>query len=293
MPIRPGRRALHIAQDRLREKDFLSGLDIRTTRYRDITSLGILQAVLADIGTPAILKTRKMGYDGKGQARCGSAAEARGAWEAMGRVPCTLERALELALELSVVLARGFDGVCAAFPVAANVHEAGVLATSTVPSGATPATEAEARRQALALADGLDYHGVLGVEFFVDVDGRLWFNEMAPRPHNSAHYTLDASATSQFEQQLRALCALPLGDVSLRTPVTMVNLLGDLWRDGAPPAWEAALGAGGARLHLYGKAEPRPGRKMGHVNCPGADGPSALGAALGVRRALGAARGTA
>ena len=284
--VAPSARSVAVAQDRAREKRAAARHGLRPVPHASIETEADVDAAIRTAGLPAILKTSRLGYDGRGQSACADAAEVRAAWDAVGRVPCVLERRIELVAELSVVLARGLDGVSIAFPVAANVHEAGVLATSTVPSGASAALEAEVRRQAVALADGLDHHGVLGVEFFVDAHGAPWFNEMAPRPHNSGHYTLDATATSQFEQQLRALCALPLGDTTLRTPVAMVNLLGDLWRGDDPPAWAAALGADGARLHLYGKARARPGRKMGHVNCPGADGASALRAALALREAL-------
>lgn len=284
--VAPSAGSVSVAQDRAAEKRAAARSGLRPVPHAEVRSLEDIPRAIAETGLPGILKTVRLGYDGKGQRTCADADAVRAAWEAMGRVPCVLERRIELAAEISVVLARGFDGVSAAFPVAANVHEAGVLATSTVPSGAGAAIESKATALAIRLADGLDHHGVLGVEFFVDAEGALWFNEMAPRPHNSGHYTLDATATSQFEQQLRVLCALPLGDTTLRTPVSMLNLLGDLWREETPPDWSAVLGGRGDRLHLYGKAAARPGRKMGHVSCPGPDGAAALRHALALDAAL-------
>ena len=176
-----------------------------------------------------------------------------------------LEQRIDLQSEISVVMARGFDGKSICFPVAQNVHVNGVLHTSTVPATVDEALQSKACKLATKFADGLDYVGVLAIEFFVDQTGQLLFNEMAPRPHNSGHYTLDATATSQFEQQLRALCALPLGSTRLLSPVTMLNLLGDSWSAGDPD-WQALFDQDEARLHLYGKSDARRGRKMGHVN---------------------------
>ena len=211
------------------------------------------------------MKTATLGYDGKGQRVCHSASDVAAAFEAFGGAACVLEQRIELAAELSIVLARGFDGLARAFPAARNVHVNGILDTSTVPAGLPDALTDRARDQALALATGLGHVGVLGVEFFVDEAEGLWFNEMAPRPHNSGHYTLDATVSSQFEQQLRAMCALPLGSTTLLSAVTMTNVLGDaLLGDGLD--WPSLFADPGARLHLYGKGESRVGRKMGHVN---------------------------
>jgi len=284
--LAPGAASVAVAQDRTAEKRAARACGLEPVPHGVIDSVTDIEAAIAISGLPAILKTARLGYDGKGQRSCDSADEVHAAWRELGETRCVLERRLSLAAEVSVVLARGFDGTSAVFPVAGNVHEAGVLATSRVPSGASDALEARARSLAVALAAALDHHGVLAVEFFVDTDGALWFNEIAPRPHNSGHYTLDATASSQFELQLRALCALPLGDTTLRTPVCMVNLLGDLWRGGMAPAWEAAFTDHGERLHLYGKLAARPGRKMGHVNCPAASAGAALDGALALRDRL-------
>ena len=196
-----------------------------------------------------------------------------------------LEERLALESEVSVVLARGDDGAVAAFPVGENRHRDGILETTVVPARVPAEVAAEAEETARRVATALDYVGVLGVEMFVANGGRIYVNEIAPRPHNSGHYTLDACSTDQFEQQLRALCGLPLAEPRLLSPVAMVNLLGDLWKDGAP-RWAEALRLPGVRLHLYGKTEPRPGRKMGHLNCLADDPDRALALALKARNAL-------
>ena len=218
---------------------------------------------------PGILKTARLGYDGKGQAVVADRVELASAWAALRRVPCVLERKLALAFELSVIVARGADGSLVHLPVQQNLHRAGILALTTVPAPrADAALQARAVAQAQAIAASMDYVGVLCVEFFVLDDGRLVANEMAPRPHNSGHYSIDACDLSQFELQVRTLAGLPLAPVRLHSPCEMVNLLGDLWwRDGvlAEPPWAAVLALPGMHLHLYGKAEPRPGRKMGHL----------------------------
>ena len=264
--VAPSAAAVQVAQDRRTEKVRAAGFGLSPVAWAAIESAEDVETALERVALPAILKTATLGYDGKGQRVCDTASDVRTGFEAFGGTACVLETRIELQAELSVVLARGFDGEVRAFPPARNVHRNGILATSSVPSGLPDALLEEARSQAVALAAGLDYVGVLGVEFFVDDEGALWFNEMAPRPHNSGHYTLDATVCSQFEQQLRALCALPLGDAALLSPVTMLNVLGDSWAGGAPD-WATLLGDAALRLHLYGKAEPRPGRKMGHLNC--------------------------
>jgi 5-(carboxyamino)imidazole ribonucleotide synthase len=234
---------------------------------------------------PALLKTSRLGYDGKGQALVNSEEDAVRAFQRFGGVPCVLEERLALEYELSVVLARGVDGDVAPFPVAENQHRDGILETSVVPARVPETMTREARELAAGLAEEMKYVGVLGVELFVVNGSRLLVNEMAPRPHNSGHYTLDACSTDQFEQQLRALCGLPLAQPWLLSPVAMINLLGDLWADGEP-RWEEALRRPGVRLHLYGKAEARPGRKMGHLNCLATDPDRALATALETRDAL-------
>jgi len=266
--VAPGAAAVRLAQDRRLEKTRAAALGLAPVRWAAVTSASEIDSALERVTLPAILKTATLGYDGKGQRRCDSAADVRAAFEALGGRACVLEQRIELEAELSVVLARGFDGAVRTFPAARNVHRNGILHTSSVPSGLPDALTGRAVEQTCTLAAGLDYVGVLGVEFFVDGAGSLWFNEMAPRPHNSGHYTLDATVSSQFEQQLRALCALPLASTELLSPVTMLNVLGDSLL-GEGPDWDRLFGDPDLRLHLYGKGESRAGRKMGHVNCLG------------------------
>jgi 5-(carboxyamino)imidazole ribonucleotide synthase len=234
---------------------------------------------------PALLKTARLGYDGKGQARVASRAELERALQSWKGVPCVLEELLTLEREISVVLARREDGTSAVFPVAENRHASGILDVTIAPARIDAALAAEAGRLATRLAGALGYVGVLAVEMFV-VGGRLLLNEIAPRPHNSGHYTIDACRTSQFEQQVRVLCGLPLGDPSQHTPAVMVNLLGDIWRAGEPD-WQAVLRHPGAHLHLYGKREARPGRKMGHVTVCEPTPDASLEAARAIRADLG------
>jgi len=283
--VRPPVEAVAIAQDRIAEKSFLHGAGFATARFRPVRSAADLDAAVAAVRLPALLKTSRLGYDGKGQATVTDAASAAAAFERLGRVSCVLEERLELETELSVVLARGADGEVAAFPVGENRHRDGILETTVVPARVPERLAEEARALAVAVAERMQYAGVLGVELFVANGGRLFVNEMAPRPHNSGHYTMDACVVDQFEQQLRALCDLPLGEPRLLTPVAMINLLGDLWQHGEP-RWVEALRRPGVLLHLYGKAEPRPGRKMGHLNCLARDADSALALALEARAAL-------
>jgi 5-(carboxyamino)imidazole ribonucleotide synthase len=240
---------------------------------------------LGAIRFPALLKTSRLGYDGKGQVTVEQPSAALDAFVRLGRVACVLEERLALEQELSVVLARGSDGAVVPFPVGENRHRDGILETTVVPADISDTTAQEARRLAARLAAELDYVGVLGVELFVANGGRLFVNEIAPRPHNTGHWTLDACSTDQFEQQVRALCDLPLANARLLSPVAMVNLLGDLWHNGTP-RWLEAFRRPGVRLHLYGKAEPRPGRKMGHLNCLADDPRRALALALETRDAL-------
>ncbi len=264
--IAPSADNIRIAQDRDLEKRTAIQHGLTPVPYATIVYNGDIAEAVESVGLPAILKTARLGYDGKGQVVCHSVADVASAFDAVDGVLCVLERRIELQAEISVILARGFDHDVAVFPVARNVHVKGVLSTSTVPAALDNAVLDNAERQARELADGLDYHGVLAVEFFVDEQGNVLFNEMAPRPHNSGHYSLDATVCSQFEQQLRVLCRWPLGSTALLSPVCMLNLLGDAWVNG-PPDWSAAFSKTGAHIHLYGKAEARAGRKMGHVNC--------------------------
>ncbi len=267
--VSPAASSVAIAQDRIAEKRFVRDCGVAVAPYAEITEAGQLASLDATL-LPGILKVARLGYDGKGQARVDDPASALAAFESFGRVPCVLEQRLELALEVSVIVARGFDGAMVSYPVAENLHRGGILAQSTVPARIDPALAAKARAATEAIAARLDYVGVLCVEFFVLADGRLLVNEMAPRPHNSGHYTIDACVTSQFEQQARVLAGLPLGSVQQHQPAVMLNLLGDCWFEpGATqprePDWRHVLDHPRAKLHLYGKREPRPGRKMGHV----------------------------
>jgi 5-(carboxyamino)imidazole ribonucleotide synthase len=283
--VRPPVNAVATAQDRMTEKSFFQSKGFPTATFRPVRTEKELAAALAEIPRPALLKTSRLGYDGKGQAMVANKAEAVAAFQRFGRVPCVLEELINLEGELSVILARGADGDIATFPVAENRHRDGILETSVVPARISEKLAREACDLATAIAEAMDYAGVLGVEMFVASGDRLLVNEMAPRPHNSGHYTMDACSADQFEQQLRTLCGLPLARPWLLSPVAMINLLGDLW-NGGEPRWEAALSRPGVRLHLYGKAEARPGRKMGHLNCLAQDPDRALTLALETRDAL-------
>jgi len=279
--VAPAAQCVSVAQDRIREKATVQSIGLPVGPYTPVERDSHLER--PDL-YPAVLKTARFGYDGKGQARVASRDEALRAWESMHRVPCVLEKHLDLEREVSAIVARGADGETRVFAIAENRHRHGILDVSIVPAGVAHALADEARTLAARLATGLGYEGVLGVEFFV-VGGRLLVNEIAPRPHNSGHYTLDACAASQYVQQVRALCRLPLGDERLLSPATMVNLLGDLWTRGEPD-WRTILDEPRAKLHLYGKPTARPGRKMGHFTVLDADRDKALEAALAIRARL-------
>ncbi|HZA94455.1 MAG TPA: 5-(carboxyamino)imidazole ribonucleotide synthase [Gemmatimonadales bacterium] len=283
--VRPPVKAVATAQDRITEKTFFQRHGFATATFRPVRNQEELKAAMGEVPLPAVLKTSRLGYDGKGQAVVTNEAEASRAFERFGRVPCILEERVKLDCEMSVVLARSAEGECAAFPAAENRHRNGILETSVVPARISEKTAEDARALATSAAVAMDYVGVLGVELFVAGGGQLLVNEMAPRPHNTGHYTLDACSVNQFEQQLRTLCGLPLAQPWLLSPVAMINLLGDLWSEGEP-RWEEALRRPGVRLHLYGKAEARPGRKMGHLNCLAHDADRALAIALEARDAL-------
>jgi 5-(carboxyamino)imidazole ribonucleotide synthase len=283
--VRPAGSSVAVAQDRRREKSFFSENGFPVGAFAVIESSAGFDAALERVKLPALLKTARLGYDGKGQARIESPADLSRVFAQWNFVPCVLEELLALELEISVVLARSEDGAIAVFPVAENRHASGILDITIAPARVPAALADEATRLASKLAQALGYVGVLAVEMFV-VGGKLLLNEIAPRPHNSGHYTIDACRTSQFEQQVRVLCGLPLGDPSQHTPAVMVNLLGDIWRSGEP-RWEAVLEHAGAHLHLYGKRDARPGRKMGHVTVCEPTVEGALAAALAIRRALG------
>ncbi|HUQ27573.1 MAG TPA: 5-(carboxyamino)imidazole ribonucleotide synthase [Usitatibacter sp.] len=285
--VRPSGSAVAVAQDRRREKEFFAKNGFPTGAFAFIESSADIDAAIATTGLPAILKTARFGYDGKGQARVHSREALQTAYSSWKGAPAVLEAMLPLELEVSVVLARGEDGRVAMFPVAENSHPHGILDLCIAPARIAPALARQATELAARIAHELEYVGVLAVEMFV-VGGRLLMNELAPRPHNSGHYTIDACRTSQFEQQVRVLCGLPLGDPSQHTPAVMVNLLGDIWAKG-DPRWEAVLKHPGAHLHLYGKREARPGRKMGHVTLCEASLERAIEVANEIRIALGIA----
>ena len=279
--VRPSAESVAIAQDRMREKQFLLDSGFGVAPFEKIETSG--DCGRADVELfPGILKRARFGYDGKGQARVASADEAVAAFVAMGSEPCILEKRVDLEREVSVVVARGADGATKTFPVVENQHRNGILDVSIVPARVSPALADKAATVAQAVATKLGYHGVLAVEFFVTTDGELLVNEIAPRPHNSGHYTIDACVTSQFEQQVRTVCGLPLGDTSLLSPVVMVNLLGDVWKRGEPQ-WQTLFEYPTAKLHLYGKHEARAGRKMGHYTVLGRDAEEALRSAIAIR----------
>jgi len=279
--VRPTADSVAVAQDRIREKRFLVENGFAVAPFAAITTADECDRAEAAL-FPGILKRARFGYDGKGQARVATREEARTAFVAMGSEPCVLEKRVMLACEVSVVAARGADGATRSFPVAENSHRNGILDVSIVPARVGRALTQGAQDQAQAVATRLGYCGVLAVEFFVTTGGELLVNEIAPRPHNSGHFTIDACVTSQFEQQVRTLCGLPLGESHLLAPAVMVNLLGDVWH-GGEPAWDAVFSCPEAKLHLYGKHEARPGRKMGHYTVLGADVDAALSKALAVR----------
>lgn len=272
--VAPGAAAVAVCQDRAREKAHFDASGVPCAPYAVLRGAADLAGV-PDALLPGILKTARLGYDGKGQRRVADRAQLAAAFDELGRVDCVLEQMLPLALELSVLVVRGADGQVVTFPVQQNLHRDGILAVTEVPApDVDAALQAQARRSAAAIAAGMGYVGVLCVEFFVLKDGRLVVNEMAPRPHNSGHYTMNACDVSQFEMQVRAMTGLPLREPRLHSPVVMLNLLGDLWFDAdgreRAPDWAGVLALPGASLHLYGKTQARHGRKMGHLNVTGA-----------------------
>lgn len=256
-PVRPGVKPIHVAQHRLREKQFFATLGIGTADYQPVRDEAELMGATA---LPGILKTCREGYDGKGQARVHDRASLAAAWERLGRRDCILEALVDFRCEVSAIVARGLDGAMRCFPIGLNDHRDGILRTTTVPADLPAEALATAERFGLALAHGLDLVGLVALEMFVTRDGTVLANEFAPRPHNSGHWTIDACATSQFEQLVRAICGLPLGPVDITAPSRMENLIGEEAND-----WPRYLADPSARLHLYGKASARPGRKMGHV----------------------------
>jgi 5-(carboxyamino)imidazole ribonucleotide synthase len=291
IPVRPGWRTVWVSQNRLREKRFLARHAIPLAPWRQVRCESDVGAAVAALGLPLILKTAASGYDGKGQILVDEAEDAGAAWESLERVACVAEAWVEFTAEVSVVVVRGADGQAVAYPVGLNRHERHILDSTMMPAPVGPVVSLEAQALAFSIAEALGTVGVLTVEFFLTTMGDLLVNEIAPRPHNSGHLTIEAAVSSQFEQQVRALCGLPLGGTSLVTPAAMVNLLGDLWADGEPD-WEACLRSDpGARLHLYGKRIPDPGRKMGHLTVLDPDPETALARALTAREVLVRGRG--
>ncbi len=274
IPVAPGASAVSIAQDRKLEKEFVQRCGLQCAPFASIQCTADCQTADDDL-FPAILKVARLGYDGKGQAVVNDKTQAASAFEEFGAVPCVLEKKLDLASEVSVIVARGYDGETVTFPVAQNIHRNGILAVSTVPAQVDDSIAEQARTATVRLADEMQYVGVLCVEFFVLTSGELVVNEMAPRPHNSGHYSIDACVSSQFEQQARVLAGWPLGGTAQLTPSVMINLLGDLWftrsETALEPDWKQVLGNSQAKLHLYGKRVARAGRKMGHVTVLDAD----------------------
>jgi len=298
VPVRPGGHVLHAAQNRLREKNFLAQAGLPVTPFAPVHSQADLEQALAKLEAPAVLKTAAFGYDGKGQVKIDDPAQAASAWEEMGGQAAILEAFVPFEREVSVVAARSMDGAFAAFPLVENRHAGHILDVTIAPAQVSPDVAAEAQQLTQRLMEALDVVGVLCVEFFLLPEpevrlstkvelppGRLLINEMAPRPHNSGHWTIEGAVTSQFEQQARAVCGLPLGSAQQVRPTVMVNLLGELWAKGEPD-WAALLAFSTAKLHLYGKSAARPGRKMGHVTVTAETAQEAWGIALAARKSL-------
>lgn len=285
-PVRPNAQALHISQHRLREKQFLSQKGFPVAAFRHVQNLKELTDALQALGAPAVLKTAGFGYDGKGQRVIRKPEEAADAFAALGGREAVLESFIDFSCELSVVAARSVNGAVTDWGAIENAHANHILDLSVSPAVTPTARQsAEAVKIAHEVLRALDVVGVMCVEFFLAKNGRLIINELAPRPHNSGHLTIDASVTNQFEQQLRAVCGLPLGATDFFAPAAMANLLGDLWAKGEP-VWQRALVLPDVKLHLYGKAEPRPGRKMGHLTALARTAAEARDLALTARRAL-------
>ncbi|EJE50679.1 phosphoribosylaminoimidazole carboxylase, PurK protein [Acidovorax sp. CF316] len=292
-PVSPAAGAVAVAQDRAQEKAHFVRCGVPCAPYAVIETAEQLAAVSPDL-LPGILKTARMGYDGKGQVRVKTSAELAAAWDSVGQVACVLEKMLPLALECSVIVARGADGACVHLPVQRNLHREGILAVTEVHAGNLPdALARQAIAGAVSIAAGLSYVGVLCVEFFVLQDGSLVVNEIAPRPHNSGHYSQNACDVSQFELQVRTMAGLPLTQPRQHSPAVMLNLLGDLWfaADGSAqtPPWAQVLALPGTHLHLYGKRDAKPGRKMGHLNITADSADAARATALQAAALLGIA----
>jgi len=284
-PVRPDGRVLHITQNRLREKTFLAGNRFPVTPFRRINSLADLQSAARDLGLPAVIKTADFGYDGKGQVKITATDQLENAWKALNGAEGIYEAFVSFAKEVSVIGVRTLRGEFSVFPVFENTHANHILDVTFAPAAIEPKLAREATDLAAGILEKLDVVGLLTVEMFVTTDGGLLVNELAPRTHNSGHLTIDACATSQFEQQVRAVCGLPLGSTELRQPAAMANLLGHLWAKG-DPKWGAALEDPLVKLHLYGKAQARVGRKMGHLTAIGETTDDAVRRVVAARQRL-------
>lgn len=284
VPVRPGPKVLQTIQNRLDEKSFLDGGDFPVATFQAMRSREDLESVAAE-QLPAVLKTASSGYDGKGQRMVSTKEQLSEAWEWFGEVECVLEAFIEFECEFSVLVARNGPQTVHYAPVL-NTHHNHILDISRSPSGLSQDVQDRAVQIARGVAESLDYVGVLCVEFFLQRDGQVLINEIAPRPHNSGHLSIEAHVTSQFEQQVRAVCGLPLGSTDQLRPAAMANLLGDVWHEDQHPDWSKALENSGVALHLYGKSDPRTGRKMGHLTCLGESADDAVGTANTVRQAL-------
>ena len=285
VPVRPSGAALHTAQQRAREKTFLADKGFPTGPFSRATTLDALWTAVARLGTPAVIKTAAYGYDGKGQHKVTTPADVEHIWTEIGHQESIVEKFIQLQAELSVIAARGMDGEIVEFQPFENRHRNHILDLTTTPAAVPRAIADRALEITRNILQELQYVGVLCVEFFLSTDGDLLVNELAPRPHNSGHLTFDATVTSQFEQQVRAICGLPLGSPELLRPAAMANLLGDLWVEGEPN-WAALFRFPDVKLHLYGKTDPRPGRKMGHLTAMGRTVEEAQDRVLSARDAL-------
>ncbi|HEV3410809.1 MAG TPA: 5-(carboxyamino)imidazole ribonucleotide synthase [Chthoniobacterales bacterium] len=283
--VRPAGSILHIAQNRIREKTFLSSNGFPVAPFKAVGNAYELANAVEQIGRPAILKTAAFGYDGKGQQTINTRDDWDEIWSASSADELVLEAAIDFERELSVIVARGTDGAMATFPVSENIHRNHILDVTLVPARVNEGVRTDAAELACAIAERLELVGLLAVEMFLKKDGSLLVNELAPRPHNSGHWTIEGCATSQFEQQVRAVCGLPLGSTEMLKPAAMVNLLGDIWQNGQPD-WTRVLEVDGVHLHLYGKSEARPRRKMGHLTALGPTAEQAMERVTEARRAL-------
>ncbi|HSV63049.1 MAG TPA: 5-(carboxyamino)imidazole ribonucleotide synthase [Chthoniobacterales bacterium] len=283
--VRPAGSILHTAQNRLREKDFLSSAGIPVAPYRAVRSASDLARAFEQIKTPAILKSAAFGYDGKSQRLIETPDGVEAIWSERSGDELILERAIDFEKEVSVIVARGIDGEVATFPVCENLHRDHILDITVVPARVSETVEKSAADLARAIAEKMELVGLLAVEMFLQGDGNLLVNELAPRPHNSGHWTIEGCATSQFEQHVRAVCGLSLGSKQILRPAAMANLLGDIWSDGEPD-WAASLAVPGVHLHLYGKHHPRPRRKMGHLTALAENAEAAIAAVSKARAAL-------